>query len=859
MTVTIDDPLILLAERDPVSAIAAAQAVIESQEDRETAMAYRALGIAKRAMGEIEESIACLRESRAKFEASGDELEAAESDVTLAASIAMSGDMDQALSIVRSAIELDREPVKAHALVQEAGLIARSGDLEGAIVRYEQAEPVLVERNDGRWLALLHSTRGLVRTYLSEFEAAEADITKAQTLFAELNRDRRVAEMTNNLGFLAIQRGDTARGLALLLDAEHALTELRQPVDATLVDRSRGYMLAGLPSLAYETASRAAQSLKRQGRDLETTEALHQAAHAALAAGAYASAAKAASSAATLARDQGRFAWESMANLLAQESAWRAGREASSEDLIGLARDLESNKNYSDAVRGYALGAMILTAEGKTEEATHVLSMARALDRSLVGMVPRLYQSLASARLRRVTGDVESAWSHLREAADEIERNRLTLRATEARSGVTRFAEEIADFGAELASQEGQSAVEWLERFRAASLRITPVVAPSDRELSDNLAVLRGLLRELNETSRHGSDTVELVGSAAELETRIRDLALSHESVARPYPRGRPTVGDLTRSLDGRVMVYLYHADEHLHCEILGAQETQRFSLCESSAIRSLERHIGSTIRRSFLYPESLSAGRAQSLIEELGELTFGSMKLQQSRIVVVPPPDLIALPWNAAANRIDSSLEVVVSPSATGWYTAQHHHSTPSTTAVVGGPDLQHADREARVVAGFHGDPTQLLGDDATAARFVDVLRNHEQLHLVAHTRLRPDNPMFSAIRLSDGDFNLYDLEDVGSTPQRVILSACESATQNVVGGHEMFGIVSILLAAGSREILATVAPIPDSEESIDAVTRIHEGLAGGFSAATALHEAIGDPSGNGIDPSVAFVAYGA
>ncbi len=117
----------------------------------------------------------------------------------------------------------------------------------------------------------------------------------------------------------------------------------------------------------------------------------------------------------------------------------------------------------------------------------------------------------------------------------------------------------------------------------------------------------------------------------------------------------------------------------------------------------------------------------------------------------------------------------------------------------------------------------------------------------------------MFSALELADGFLNLYDLEGLVSVPDTVVLSACDSAHDNVVGGNEMYGLTSLLLSRGARSIIATVAPIPDSPESVEAVARIHRGLSGGASAATAVQAAQTGFDRAEVDPSLAFVAYGA
>jgi CHAT domain-containing protein len=158
------------------------------------------------------------------------------------------------------------------------------------------------------------------------------------------------------------------------------------------------------------------------------------------------------------------------------------------------------------------------------------------------------------------------------------------------------------------------------------------------------------------------------------------------------------------------------------------------------------------------------------------------------------------------------------------------------------------------------YADASDLLtGDAATVGAVLETMGRCDRLHAVAHTMLRDDNPMFSALELADGLLNLYDLEGLDSVPDTVVLSACDSAHDNVVGGHEMFGLTSLLLSRGTRSVIATVAPIPDSAASVDAVVRIHRALNGGTSASTAVRDAQLGANGGEVDPSVAFVAYGA
>ncbi len=155
---------------------------------------------------------------------------------------------------------------------------------------------------------------------------------------------------------------------------------------------------------------------------------------------------------------------------------------------------------------------------------------------------------------------------------------------------------------------------------------------------------------------------------------------------------------------------------------------------------------------------------------------------------------------------------------------------------SVVAGPRLEYAAAEAERVAGLYETPEILDVDGATVEAVIETMGQCDRFHAVAHTRLRDDNPMFSALELADGYLNLYDLEGLESVPDTVVLSACDSAHDNVVGGNEMYGLTSLLLSRGARSIIATVAPIPDSPDSVEAVARIHESLSAGASAAAAV-----------------------
>ena len=79
----------------------------------------------------------------------------------------------------------------------------------------------------------------------------------------------------------------------------------------------------------------------------------------------------------------------------------------------------------------------------------------------------------------------------------------------------------------------------------------------------------------------------------------------------------------------------------------------------------------------------------------------------------------------------------------------------------------LEYAAAEAERVAALYETPEILDVEVATVEAVIETMGHCDRLHAVAHTRLRDDNPMFSALELADGFLNLYDLEGLVERPR--------------------------------------------------------------------------------------------
>jgi CHAT domain-containing protein len=93
--------------------------------------------------------------------------------------------------------------------------------------------------------------------------------------------------------------------------------------------------------------------------------------------------------------------------------------------------------------------------------------------------------------------------------------------------------------------------------------------------------------------------------------------------------------------------------------------------------------------------------------------------------------------------------------------------------------------------------------------------LRQARVVHLACHAEFDADRPLAACLRLPSGEV-LYALEwldePVHGLPL-VTLSACRAGEVGPLAGGETFGLVSGLLAAGARAVVAGLWPVADAE----------------------------------------------
>ena len=86
-------------------------------------------------------------------------------------------------------------------------------------------------------------------------------------------------------------------------------------------------------------------------------------------------------------------------------------------------------------------------------------------------------------------------------------------------------------------------------------------------------------------------------------------------------------------------------------------------------------------------------------------------------------------------------------------------------------------------------------VGPDASGKILREKGPHCRLIHIATHGFFRPDNPMFSGIRLGDTFLTLYDLYSLRLPVDLITLSGCSTGLNVVAAGDELMGLVRGLL----------------------------------------------------------------
>jgi hypothetical protein len=205
-------------------------------------------------------------------------------------------------------------------------------------------------------------------------------------------------------------------------------------------------------------------------------------------------------------------------------------------------------------------------------------------------------------------------------------------------------------------------------------------------------------------------------------------------------------------------------------------------------------------------------------------------------RLVISPHGPSHLIPWAALAERIGwvdgrgQPVPIVTLP-ALGLLPnlRQRPRTIRGPGLVIGNPtgDLQYAEAEARVAAEAL-DTKPILRHDATRATVLGQLSAAAVVHLAAHARFVPGEPLESGILLADGLLTAREVMQRHVRANLLVLSACQTGRAESLGGEELAGLAQAFLHAGARSLVVSLWSVNDPAT---------EALMGGFYRHLAEH----------------------
>jgi hypothetical protein len=541
------------------------------------------------------------------------------------------------------------------------------------------------------------------------------------------------------------------------------------------------------------------------------------------------------------------------------------------------AAQLEAAGWFVPALTGWVEAARVALALRRPERARQLLTRAARQRRGGLA-AQRAAGWYASALLHRMDAAPRAAAAALHRGLSILDEYRVGLGATELRAGSSTHGKELAREGLDLAIAGGRpgQVLSWAERWRATILRTVPALPPGDPRLTAALGQLRAVAREAEDALLSGGRADALLRRQSALEAHVADLARRTGGArAGGGAAAMLTLRAVSEVLGPAVLVELLVHQQRLLAIVVRDGRATLHDLCPLPAVVEQVRRSRFALRRLVTLGGSPAATAALAhSTTRLDRQLFDPIRrrLADRPLVLVPCRELHLLTWAALATC--AGRPVTVAPSATTWCRAAGRPEIAGPPVLVAGPRLPEADHEIAALAGLWPRSTVLTGEGATVGAVTAAVNGAGLVHVAAHGAFRADNPLFSTLTLADGPLFAYELERLAGAPSCVVASACESGRSDTVIygkpgptdgagiGDEVMGFAAVLLAQGTRTLIASLLPVP-AQHTVPLMVNLHRRLRAGQRPARALCEAQESllASGDPIDiaTAAAFTCLGA
>lgn len=710
---------------------------------------------------------------------------------------------------------------------QNSGLcLVMSGQYETALSHYGEAEAGYQTLGAERALAEVTYDRGLVLLILGQHAEALDSLQRAAEAFRQGGYRALLAMASTNTAEVRLHRGEFQQSLTALADAAEALVDISSPTgeQTRLLTAARAYLALNLLPEALATFTDTLAALDETGLAIDRARARWGLGLTLARLGRLDEATQAMDDAIDQFRRSGHSSW--LAEVMVDQAQML--RTAGFPD--GARRAAAQAVEVAETGTPAHLRARLLMAELTDTEVGTELLLAVVDDAQTLALAPLLAMTHHALGQRLLSnGNLDGAEAALRTAVQLVEELRGGLASELV---LTRFLDDklspFEDLLTVLVARGASPAATLAVAEMAKSRTLTDIVsglvdrrsklrAPESEALDADLRALYGELFS-GQVEPASARSALLHRRVQELEAR-RDVTRLGEATADARHDAAPPTATASAPR-GTTAISYAQAGDSIHAFVIDSTSVEMFAdISSTSTVVALVEKLRRQWERFSLGYDAVARHLPQleqstkAVLRQLFDELFAPLepllrRLGSTTYVIVPDGVLYDVPfhalWDGTSYLLDR-YEVAYAPSM------QTLHRLPARrvgrSLVIGVADelAPLVEDEAAAVASRLGESRSLLGHDATWAAIEPLIADAAHLHLAGHALFRPDNPMYSALKVDDRWVTAADLLSLDLDGATVVLSACETARTQHARSAEINGFIRGFLGAGAATVVAS------------------------------------------------------
>jgi len=855
------------------------------------ALCLRAKGNALNLAGRNQEAVDFYQQALRLFEKLDDDQQIGRTLTNSVQALILLGEHDRAIAAADQARHIFTKLGDARRLARLANNVGniyhRQDRFEEALACYEQSYEQLLGYGDSEELVIALSNMSMCLITLNDFPRALATYERAQRLCGEDKMPLLRAQAGYNIAYLYYLRGQHSRAIEMLHAARRRCEATGDRYHFALchLDLSEIYLELNLSHEAIHMAHEGQALFQKLGMGYE--EAKCQA-YEAMGFSQFGKAVRAvdlfAAARAKFVREK-NLVWPSLIDLYQALVLFNEGRLFESQRLCARAAEFfDSSFLPGKAVLCHLLFARLALRRGDPSAAVN--ECQRALDRLSSLEAPVLNQQayFLLGEAQQASGDAAGAYESYQQARRYFEMLRSSLRTEELKISFMKDRLAVYERLAEVCLADSARLDAATECFRYVELAKSRSLAErmnrEGREAStEDAAGQSGLVRRIRDMReelnwyyrRIEQEQLRAEQPSTERIEKLQREALTHENdllrvlrevSAADSSENAERVAQMNPLEDVRsclgadaAMLEFFTIRDNVVAAVVTRDSLDIMPLTPLSRITNLMRMLDFQISKFRLAPEyvrsfekQLLAATQAHLLELYTELIAPlRARFSAKHLVIVPHGILHYLPFHALFDGncyLADYFTVSYAPSAGIFALCQRKPSIASgTPLVIGVPDARapFIQNEAESVARALANSELVLGAEPGEAALRKKGAGSRLIHIATHGQYRPDNPLFSGIRLGKTYLNLYDLYQLQLNADLVTLSGCATGMNVVAAGDELLGLVRGLLHAGARSLLLTLWDVQD-RTTADFMALFYRHLASTTDIAVALQNSMAE-----------------